>query len=134
MLALLAGGCASAPLTPVAADEYRLTIVDNPGHRRFDLTLEALGPRRLCIFSDDWPTGENFDGAILRAGDFAATSEAKLSWYCPGGCGDLEIRAGAPLRGTLPYSAFGDPDDIAVLDDKALTLEPHLQLCTKASR
>ena len=130
--AIMAAACASTS-PPLARDAYRLDISDNPAARRFDVVLHSRHARALCVDRDTWPTSQ---GALFVENDevYLETSTGPRpmkspfsSVYCPGGCGERQIKPGDALTGFFAYTAFGDADEIAADAGRRLhyAVTPH---------
>jgi len=139
MLVIAMASCASVSV-PLAPDAFRLEIRDNPSELRFDVELQSYHDRALCVSSNNWP----LSGGTLRAentGVYLETAAGILplqgpfvSVYCPGGCGEVRVEAGATMSGFFAYSAFGDADRIAADPSRQLHYALAPQACRRSVR
>lgn len=112
---------------------YTLHIADNTEERRFDLELVSQDTATFCIALEQWPrrtNGEVYGGGQtanlrLASGAIVPAASAQYSVSCPGGCGYFNIEPGKSLKGFIPYSVFGDAEDVARTKEKSLIFGVH---------
>lgn len=133
--AALAACTSSAPIRWAPPTDFDLAVADNPALRRFDLTLTSKAADPLCLSREAWPAEgavpAGFDGATLTTSSGKRELLPTGSAYCPGGCGEVRVEPGQTVRGTLPYSAFGDATAIAEDTVRSLAFEVHPFVCSQ---
>lgn len=116
---------------------YFLKIVDNPKARRFDLTLYSSDEKNICLSMSQWPSeGGWLDSGDQRAklisGSFALPAERRTFGYSAGL--SYVIAPGSSLRGHIPYSEFGEEEEIEKLTPRELIFSVSPNFCLDQSR
>ena len=136
--AIVLSACASSARNK-APPMYDLVIKDNVEQRRFELMLVSTDERSICFEVEKWPNkhGQVSGGswrAILISGEQKFSAPDTNFGFCPGGCGIIVVSPGETLRGFIPYSEFGDPVQIAQLQDRRLEYLIVPRICTLSER
>jgi hypothetical protein len=131
-LIFLSCGCAitqkdEPPIT------YKFTTSDDRENNAFIVFFRSSeDKKRICIDVQSWP---NKAGAVHYGGDavkiihdagMISIRDSNLG-YCPNGCGSIRIKPNQEIRAVIPYSEFGDPKEIAALENKRIdySLAPY---------
>ena len=133
--------CAAGPGTrvpqSVALARFRLKIEDQPGDRRFALTLTSLDDRSLCILIYDWPS----DGGEIHFGSSRVVLQSRGRrfpikdvnfGYCLDANGRIcriEIAPHKQLKGFIGYLQFGHSETIAQLPARKLHFQVTPFVC-----
>lgn len=136
LIAMSRASCATTQ-QPIGQSSYRLSIIDNSAQQRFDLVLINKEAHAICVDIDEWPTGRGQlrvdDGQVsVEVDSKRYISRGALSTaYCPGGCGELRVEAGAELRGSLDYRWLEGFEPELAHYKKRLNFYPHVRRCSK---
>lgn len=126
----IAGGGAAS-----VQPRYELNVVDNMQAKRFDLALVSEDGRAICLPISQWPskTGWLDSGshrAQLIAGSAKLPAQDRTFGYS---AGVLHVLApGAVLQGYIPYSEFGEEEEIAKLGDRRLAFSVAPRVCIES--
>jgi hypothetical protein len=134
---LMLQDCAGEP-TPsqVGPVQFSLTTRDLPESKTFEVSLQSLDDRAICLFSEEWPgpLGQVHEGArfvsIVHEGGRLPIENLNLG-FCYGGCGTVRVEPRGLIRAHIPYSEFGSVDEIASLRGKRLDYRPTVLSCSE---
>lgn len=109
-LMLMLTACATTS-GEVTSDDYSLDITTNDAEQRFDVALQSLSSKPLCVSVDSWP---NSLGELHYASDYVAAVVGDNRYairdqnfgYCLGSRCSHRIEPGQRLVGFVSYSAF----------------------------
>lgn len=112
---------------------YEFVVFDRPASMGYELRIVSEDSRPICVFIEQWPLESKYlfegavvfitasEGQIIRAGTEAVTG------YAPGR--HYRIEPGETLLGFIPYSLFGDPEEIKALSAKQLNYAVNPVVC-----
>lgn len=128
--------------TASSTARYRLQVTDRPDQKRFDVRLDSIDDRPLCITVENWPNrhGRLHFGAtwvnVTSAEGLFPGGEENFG-YCideNGGPCLIQIPPKSSLKGYIVYKEFGDPAKIAALSQRRLRFPVSPQVCKGAAR
>jgi hypothetical protein len=122
-------------ITRPTADRYSLNIIDDIEARRFNLSLNSIDNRALCVSIENWPDSlghfmvENNDVSLRIGQNHLKAKSTLISVYCPGGCGEHRIEPNDSLRGFISYDVFDDSETLAAEREKILNFPVTPRYC-----
>jgi hypothetical protein len=115
--------------------QYQLIIKDVPAARHFELTLQSLDERPICVELRRWPNragrvhfGNSWVVLHTSAGLFRAKDEN--FGRCVGPECLIHIGPKKALHGFIAYFVFGDEQKIARLPKRRLQIDVRPMLCS----
>lgn len=135
LLCVAIAACAS-PFRRAEPQDFRVSVVDNPAKKRYDVALASAVGAPLCLSKEGWPAEDGtfpmgYEGAVLTTTTGPLHPKAAMTTYCPGGCGEVRLEPGQTLRASVAYAAFGDAEVIAVDPVRSLSFPVYPYYCAR---
>lgn len=135
--ALFLQGCALLGKRDVSAFivNYEFLITDRPEAFLYELRLISRDPRAICVAINSWPSDSSalYEGkrAVLTSSNGAniLASATASTGYVPGVM--HKIMPGESLTGSVPYSLFGEPENIRDIPNRQLNYIVTPVLCSQ---